>query len=587
MGSLRITGFGGLRPRASRTADSRGRAQIAHNTKLWRGTVDTFREPCLIATATVDIKSMHRKENCWVVSDNPCASFAEGDTDCPFLFSTGVMPWPAWASIPICDCNTIIEPVWKRLGLPDGSKPTVQSYTIPTMEPEVEQGVTRDRKRDARAWAYTYVDSMGREGPLSPISDTVDSSIDGTATIVIPADAFDATYDVVGIRLYRVVSRTEDLHVINNMAESMIAVAEPLYVGDYPHTAGGNYTVFDDVLDAELGQAIICKDAYAPPANLQGLISLPEGVLVGFEGKNLWFSEPWDYHAWNCSLNLDDCIKRIIYSNGNIYVMTDGHPYIVGAQSPQKDCRCCRPVTRSPMSYPILCSESATQISNGVMWASHDGIIVMRGDAIAVSTDRYIDRDTWSEWRPDSIRGVSYKGRYHGFSDFITKVGEHDKILPKGFIWDFGESAYADGDVGFDSNLITHDVPAWTTHITRDGFLFIGYGKEIRRWEGSSEPLRFVWRSSLRVEAALTNFACAKVVSEDHYRQQPIARELHFTLFRDGRNIFTRRVKDGKPFRLPRMGYGIDYEVELSGFAEVNEVHLATSMQELTLVNNA
>ena len=587
MGSLRVTGFGGLRPRAGRTVEGRGRAQIAHNTKLWRGTVDSFREPCVVATADVDVKAMHRKENCWVVSDNPCASFAEGDTHCPYLFSTGVMPWPAWASIPDCDCNEIVSPEWKRLGLPRPDAPIIDFYQMPDPSKEIEFGVKRQPWRDARAWVFAYVDSEGREGPLSPVSEVVDGQLNGSATIRIPADNFDPSFDVVAVRLYRVVSQTEDLYPLSDLGEAVTPNTEAFLVDEYPHQPGGDYTVVDSVSDEELGPVALSWKNYAPPEKLQGLISLPDGVLVGFEGKNLWFSQPWDYHAWNCYLNLDDCIKKIIYCEGQIYAMTDGHPYVIGAQSPDKDCRCCRPVARSPLSFPILCPESATKIANGVMWASHDGMIIMRGASAAVSTDRYIDRDTWAAWRPETVRGIVWKGRYHGFSDFVTPIGEHDKVLPKGFVWDFGEAAFADGDVGFDSNLVTHDIPAWATHETRDGFLFISYGKEIRRWEGSADPLRYVWRSSLRVEPGLTNYACAKVISEDHYRRQPVGKELHFTLYADGRKVFTRLVKDGNPFRLPRTSYAIDYEVEISGFAEVNEIHLATSMHELTLVNNA
>lgn len=585
MGSMRITGFGGIRPRGSRTERGRGRAQIAHNAKLWRGTVDTFREPCVVATADVDIKSMHRKDNCWVVSDNPCASFAEGDTNCPYLFSTGVADWPAWANVTDCDCNTIVTPEWIRLGLPEAPVPEIISYTTSSAM-IVEKGITRDRTRDARAWRYSYLDSEGREGPLSPVSEVVDSHINGNAEIRIPADSFDASFDVAQIRLYRVVSHTEDTLAMNDLNEAITPIFEPLHVADFDHIAGGNYIVLDDLPDEELGYAAMSNHYYAPPENLQGLISLPDGVLVGFEGKNLWFSEPWDYHAWNCNLNLDDCIKKVIYCDGQIYVLTDGHPYVVGSQSPDKSCRCCRPVVRQSLSFPILCPESATKLNNGVMWASHDGMVVMRGASVTVSTDRYIDRDEWASWRPETMRGTMYKGRYHGFSDFVTRLGEHDKVLAKGFIWDYGDSNYADGDVGLDSNLITHDIPAWTTHVTRDGFLFLAYGKEIRRWEGSADPLRFVWRSVVNVENGMMNYSCAKVVSEDHYRVQPMARELTFSLYADGRKVFQRTIKDGKVFRLPRNNYGIDYEVEISGFCEVNEIHMATSMPELTLVNN-
>jgi hypothetical protein len=539
-----------------------------------------MRESCKVATAAVDVKAMYRKENCWIVSDNPCASFAEGDTHCPYLFSTGVKDWPASAKIPDCDCDEIVTPVWKRLGLPEPLVPTVESYSTSVAE-TVEFGIKRDRKRDARAWQFAYLDSEGREGPLSPVSEVVDSMINGSATIRIPADNFDPSFDVVGIRLYRVVSLSAD------GAQTATMDSGPLYVKDFVHKAGGNYTVVDSVKDDQLGYEAPSEKYFAPPANLEGLISLPNGVLVGFEGKNLWFSEPWEYHAWNCYLNLDDCIKKIMYSSGSIYVTTDGHPYVISEKGTDVECRCCREVVRYPLPMPIRCPQSMVETTNGVMWATDDGLARMTGASLVIATDNYIDRASWATFRPETVRATYYKGAYYGFTDMAERMGIHDGVTVKGFIFDVNEDVYGAGDAGSDSNFTTHDIPAWTTFITRDGALYVSYGKEIRRWEGGAEPMFYVWRSQVLSERGYSNYAAARVIGEHHFLRQPIGREVQFTLYVDGRVMFTRRIKDSQPFRLPSTRYGLDYEIEIRGFSEVNEVHLATSMQELTLINNS
>jgi hypothetical protein len=51
--------------------------------------------------------------------------------------------------------------------------------------------------------------------------------------------------------------------------------------------------------------------------------------------------------------------------------------------------------------------------------------------------------------------------------------------------------------------------------------------------------------------------------------------------------MFERKITCGKPFRLPKGYDGLNWEIELTGIEQINEVHMATSMTELVLLNNA
>ena len=54
----------------------------------------------------------------------------------------------------------------------------------------------------------------------------------------------------------------------------------------------------DSLLGNELGEGIVTEGWSPPHDDLDGIIGLPNGVLVGFVGKDIYYSEPYQPHAW-------------------------------------------------------------------------------------------------------------------------------------------------------------------------------------------------------------------------------------------------------------------------------------------------
>lgn len=83
----------------------------------------------------------------------------------------------------------------------------------------------------------------------------------------------------------------------------------------------------------------------------------------------------------------------------------------------------------------------------------------------------------------------------------------------------------------------------------------------------------YVWRSKKNVMPGLTTWSCAKVVHKCGC--------VRLRLYIDGCLAYDAPVRGSKPFRLPTQLAGTTLEIELIGTAEVDEVHVASTMKEL------
>jgi len=68
-----------------------------------------------------------------------------------------------------------------------------------------------------------------------------------------------------------------------------------LYVGEI---AAAEVTYTDSVEPDSLGEELATTTWSEPPANLQGLINLPNGLMAGFVKRDVYFCDPYHPHAW-------------------------------------------------------------------------------------------------------------------------------------------------------------------------------------------------------------------------------------------------------------------------------------------------
>ena len=111
----------------------------------------------------------------------------------------------------------------------------------------------------------------------------------------------------------------------------------------------------------------------------------------------------------------------------------------------------------------------------------------------------------------------------------------------------------------FDTNLYYWPVPGW-----------------VRKGD-TPQKLRYRWKSKKFVMPGRTNFGAAKVVWE-------CDGDVCFSLYSDCILVYSRKITDCQPFRLPSEYIGIEFEIQVEGTGTISEIHVASGMKELTEV---
>lgn len=570
MPKVTIDVFGGLRPRYQRRMGSAGWASKAENVDLSGGSLRPIRQPQLVATAEGCISSM-AIFGCDILTDeNPCASFASGVGHCHRLFATGLcdFDYPVTARYePGCSLG-VVSPDWVRLGLvqPEAVSFTVPALAPPIAPPSIVQG--NQPKREHRDYVITYVNSFGEESaPSLGSPDAQDADNDASAIITIgprpdPSDG----WDIVAIRIYR---------MMTGNTSGDYPTEEPVYLFVEELSLEGiswdsPITFNDEIPASELAEPAPLECVQPPPANLRGLIELKTGALAGYVGKQLWISQPFEYHNWPCWLDLESCIRGIKEVDNTIYVLTDGKPYIVSSAPPEGDCMCCRSVKEINEPAPLVADQRAIgETPNGVVYPSNDGLVRLTGEGMSLITHSEIDEYTWRSFYPSTIKGATLNGQYLGFGRVA-------------FNFDYTDGVYSDGDVGAPSRLTTYSYNVDAVALDQGGRLFIAMGDSVYQWEESPDFEVFTWRSRIIQSHARWNWSAARVFAGDGGGMVTITSPITFSFLDGAGKVFhTVRVIDENPFRLPPGIRDRAVEIELRGTSEVQGVSVATSIREL------
>lgn len=262
---------------------------------------------------------------------------------------------------------------------------------------DVDRASSVSSELEDRTYVYTYVNSFGEEGPPSPPS-AVQPQLDGKSVLisdlVLPPTI---GYDITKMRLYR--------------TNSTEAGTEFQFVQEFDVAT----TTRDETPSAELGEVISTTTWDPPPDALRGLTALPNGMLVGFKGKQLYMCEPYFPHAWPPEYDqaVDFDIVGLAALGNSAVVLTTGWPYILTGANPRN--ANLKPIK---VNQPCISKESIATDSDRVYYASNDGIVEITQSGLRIATEAYMDPDEWAVYDPATMIAEFYEGRYHGFWGF-------------------------------------------------------------------------------------------------------------------------------------------------------------------------
>ena len=458
---LKITGFMGEVPRLVPRLLPEAASQQSYNARLESGGLSPYRKPKFVhrvtSIAAGNIKTIYRNGDEWLAWDKP-VYVAPGPVAADRLYVMG-----------------------------DGApKMIVAGTTYPLAVPAPSAALTATVSGAGagdvytRLYVYTWVTDFGEESEPCPVSNQVNWQSGQTVTLS-GFQAVPAGRNITKQRIYR--SQTSlagtDLYFIAERAATAVDFSDTL-----PPTAQN--------------EPIPSIEWNAPPADLTGLIALPNGMMAAFRGKELWFCEPWRPHAWpeKYVLTMDYNIVALGAYGTTLVVATDGQPYIVSGIAPDSMAQ-----EKLELNLPCINARGLVDLGYAIAYPSHDGLVVASSAGARVVTDQLMTRDNWLRTAPGRFVASQFYGRYLASYEYLEPNGQAQS---GSFIIDL---------TGQDASLhrTNHKADASWYDIT-SSTLYLCMGQDIYEWDAlDSENEILTWKSKPFIVAKPTNFGVIMV----------------------------------------------------------------------------
>ena len=431
------------------------------------------------------------------------------------------------------------------------------------------------------SYVYTYVDSVGAEGPPSPPSDIItltDAETVALSSIANAAAPSSGSYYLdpdagAKKRIYRSNTGTQNTQ--------FQFLAEIPYVN----------TSYSDTTDAdELGEVLPSSTWIGPPNDVSatypdgmmlGLVFVANGIAAGFTGNTLCLSEPYLPHAWPADyrISIEEPIVGLGVTGNGIAVLTEGTPYFVTGADPAA-----MTAVRLDTPEPCVNKQSIVDMGEYVLYAGTEGLVAISGNETRIVTKGIISPKQWNtDFNPTTLQAFRYEDTYIAFNTTGTDY--------TGWVFDSqSESA------NVTTLLLTADVRGGYID-QKNGDLYIIVGNTLLKWRGHASTLRtLTYKTRKFVTPAPTSMSWVSVDADTY----PVTIKVygdgtliaHYVLSLSG-SVFTQTTTvpgsisnatlTEPVMRLPAT-VAQEWAIEVSGATVINEVCIAQSIDELRAV---
>jgi len=445
------------------------------------------------------------------------------------------------------------------------------------------------------AYVQTFVSAYGEEGPPSAPKTYTAQKIDATYTITYdqpdPGD-LGTDRNITKMRLYRTITAT------NGTTTYFFVHEDPVGTVSYADNCATNTDAIV-AFNAELEST----NWQGPPADLQGWVSLSNGIVAGFRENEIWFCEPFRMHAWPAiyTLAVEYPIVGLGVQNNSLVVCTDGFAYTVAGVNPSS-----MSLQKVGGLMPCTSRGGIVSTTEGVYFPTPAGLALVSAGGIVIATKELIRKDKWNALVSlNTLRAAMLGPAYYAFGQKVLGVFQADAFqanmvqaddfagASNGMLIDPTSSTVA-------FNKLTAVAPL--TNIMTDvwsGEVFVILNGVVQ-WLDISDTAQakepYIWRSKLFQAGQKKNFAAAKVFftllpgtpALNPVEVQGLVQTLQadqyglFRVYADGVLIMCREIRrSGQQFRLPS-GFKADYyQFEVEARVQVDNIQAATSPTEL------
>jgi hypothetical protein len=168
-------------------------------------------------------------------------------------------------------------------------------------------------------------------------------------------------------------------------------------------------TYADSKTDTQLGEMLADVTYNPPPDNLTGLVSMGNGILAGFAGKDFYVSVAYKPWAWPVAYrhSIPHAIVALISLGNTAVLCTEGGPWLATGTDPASIIP-----TPTPSTAACVSKQSAVSCETYGLFAAADGVyLVNEGGCKRITGDHY-DRKAWNELYPTTLHGVIHDGKY-------------------------------------------------------------------------------------------------------------------------------------------------------------------------------
>ena len=482
---IRLENFGGIAPKISDRTLPPNFAAEAENVQLYSGELrglDVLKRVADLTAEVFTVKRAYRlydgstsiadTAGTWIPFDDANVNFLRGalvNDQYDRYYAAGGTQEPVVATATDWAADTNIY----DLGVP---APT----TAPTVTPPASETVD-----ETRAYVYTFVNEWGEESAPSPASVVATGGVTGTWELSAMQLAYPGALSpnpIDAMRIYRTITGTNSVNYR--------FVAE---IG----TPAATYSDSESIDTVSLNESLPSLNWDLPPVGLQGIVNMANGIMVGFVGRDLYFSEPYRPHAWPSTYVLStdsDIIGLGVYQSG-VVVCTTANPFIATGVNPASVV-----LTKLDDVEPCASARSIINGLDGVTYTSPNGLILVNLEGARNVIKPLINRNEWrQQYDPFSAISASDGSRTITFTS-SSKGYLFRPLEPLGYLNDLK---------GF-VNVQSVQTDSFT------GEAYIVSQDTVKLWNPTdTPPLVYRWRSKVFETAYPVNMGAYRLQYED------------------------------------------------------------------------
>ncbi len=460
--------------------------------------------------------------------------------------------------------------------------------------------LTTDSLLEARAYVYTWLTEYGEESAPSPPT-IVNGWSNGKWDITLFTPALDdmgVSRNIKTTRLYRTVPSTTGQTTY-------------FFITDLPVLTETYHDIIDDATIA-LNTILPSSLWTPPPEGLQGVMSMPNGMAVGFKGNEIWFAEPYRPHAWPSvyTLTTEFPIVGIGVTGQAVIACTSATPYAATGVNPSS-----MSLTKALSPEPCVSRGSILSTDVGVYYCSPNGLIAVNQNGTTVNTtETWVTREKWRALTPSKyVRAIQQVGSYFAFS---TVFGTDHTLAQQGFTIELENDSSSftiwpqpgGHRIGFGQITAPNDYDIYNVQVdpwTGIGILIQNSGVYYYDFSDQAPTIQpYTWRSKLLQQQFKKNFEAIKVYfsvppgspTQSTTRNTAATDDASWDtlgagqygiikVFADGNLVTVREIRSSGELLRILSGYKYEtWQFEITGRVLISNVQVATSVKELASV---